>query len=217
MNLCYSFLAGDRQVEQTTKIGAKEETTKVTPPPIQIANVQPNTPESPGTPQVTLAKAPTPWLQNKNKQQEDLPEWAKRSSVNKTANSSPEYNSPSAQPTYATNAKNVVEQTQQTVPQWQQAQQRQQTAQQQQQRQSQSQSPPYQQKRQVTSPTVQQQQQQERPITINPTNVQQQERVIPIRVCPRIAILFGSSKIMRSTEVFQTIVVDRFFFFIFLF
>lgn len=159
-------------MEQTTKIGAKEET-KVTP--IQITNVQPNTPESPGTPQVTLAKAPTPWLQNKNKQQEELPEWAKRSSVNKTANSSPEY-SPSTQPTYAKN----LEQTQQTIPQWQQAQQRQQTSQQQQQWQPQPQSPSYQQNRQVSSPTVQQQQ--ERQSMIN-QQVQQQERVIPIRVC----------------------------------
>ncbi|XP_046819621.1 putative mediator of RNA polymerase II transcription subunit 26 isoform X2 [Vespa crabro] len=171
--------AGDRQVEQTTKIGAKEET-KVTP--IQITNVQPNTPESPGTPQVTLAKAPTPWLQNKNKQQEELPEWAKRSSVNKTANSSPEY-SPSTQPTYAT-AKNL-EQNQQTIPQWQQPQQRQQTSQQQQQRQPQPQSPPYQQKRQVSSPTVQQQQ--ERQAMIN-QQVQQQERVIPIRIEDRPSV-----------------------------
>lgn len=44
-----------------------------------------HTPESPSTPtQVTLIKAPTPWLQNKNKPQDELPEWAKRAaSVNK--------------------------------------------------------------------------------------------------------------------------------------
>ncbi|XP_014484004.1 PREDICTED: uncharacterized protein LOC106749250 [Dinoponera quadriceps] len=49
-----------------------------------IAPVTPSSPESPNTPtQVTLAKAPTPWLQNKNKPQEELPEWAKRASVSK--------------------------------------------------------------------------------------------------------------------------------------
>lgn len=168
----------DRQVEQTAKIGAKEET-KVTP--IQITNIQPASPESPGTPQVTLAKAPTPWLQNKNKQQEELPEWAKRSSVNKTANSSPEYN-PSTQPTYATNK---TELTQQTIPQWQQNQQRQQTSQQQQQKQPQPQSPTYQQIRQVSSPTIQQQQ--ERQPMIN-HQAQQQERVIPIRIEDRPSV-----------------------------
>lgn len=52
---------------------------------------QSNTPESPNTPtQVTLAKAPTPWLQNKNKPQEELPEWVKRSSVNKATSPSSE-------------------------------------------------------------------------------------------------------------------------------
>lgn len=52
--------------------------------PIAVTSSQSSTPESPNTPtQVTLAKAPTPWLQNKNKPQEELPEWAKRASVNK--------------------------------------------------------------------------------------------------------------------------------------
>lgn len=38
-----------------------------------------------------LSKAPTPWLQNKNKSQEELPEWAKRSSTttNGSTNVSP--------------------------------------------------------------------------------------------------------------------------------
>ncbi|XP_044004406.1 uncharacterized protein LOC122849681 isoform X3 [Aphidius gifuensis] len=40
---------------------------------------QPNTPDTVSTsPQVILSKAPTPWLQNKNKTSEELPEWAKR-------------------------------------------------------------------------------------------------------------------------------------------
>lgn len=85
--------------------------TKVTP----VITIQPNTPESPGTPtQVTLAKAPTPWLQNKNKPQEELPEWAKRSS--KSPSSSPD--SPTSPP------------IQQMQPQWQLAQQKQQPTQQ---------------------------------------------------------------------------------------
>ncbi|KZC07020.1 hypothetical protein WN55_08904, partial [Dufourea novaeangliae] len=44
--------------------------------PLVMTSVQPGSPESPSTPtQVTLAKAPTPWLQNKNKPQEELPEF----------------------------------------------------------------------------------------------------------------------------------------------
>ena len=62
----------------------------------------PTSPTSPTTPpQVTLAKAPTPWLQNKNKSPEELPEWAKRSSlVRPSSSSSPDSNpgSPSFQP-----------------------------------------------------------------------------------------------------------------------
>ncbi|XP_033217567.1 uncharacterized protein LOC117173220 isoform X2 [Belonocnema kinseyi] len=61
--------------------------TKMTPPP---NNSQPNSPETPTSPQITLAKAPTPWLQNKNKLQDELPEWAKRSPVNRSPESSPE-------------------------------------------------------------------------------------------------------------------------------
>ncbi|XP_020285910.1 uncharacterized protein LOC109855756 isoform X2 [Pseudomyrmex gracilis] len=73
----------DKQVE-TPKITPKVDTKAV---PITISSSQSSTPESPNTPtQVTLAKAPTPWLQNKNKPQENLPEWAKRPTVNKAAN-----------------------------------------------------------------------------------------------------------------------------------
>ena len=62
--------------------------TKMTP----VTNTsQPNSPETPITPpQVTLVKAPTPWLLNKNKAQDELPEWAKRSSVNKSSECSAE-------------------------------------------------------------------------------------------------------------------------------
>lgn len=62
--------------------------TKAVPPTVTSKS---STPESPNTPtQITLAKAPTPWLQNKNKPQEDLPEWAKRASVNKAPNDTSE-------------------------------------------------------------------------------------------------------------------------------
>lgn len=75
-----SLVALDKQAE-TPKVDIKAV-------PITISSSQSSTPESPNTPtQVTLAKAPTPWMQNKNKPQENLPEWAKRPTVNKTANS----------------------------------------------------------------------------------------------------------------------------------
>ncbi|KAJ8675487.1 hypothetical protein QAD02_011273, partial [Eretmocerus hayati] len=44
-------------------------------------NQSPTPPTSPT--QVTLAKAPTPWMQKPLKQQEELPEWAKRTSANR--------------------------------------------------------------------------------------------------------------------------------------
>lgn len=156
---------------------------KVTP----TITIQPNTPESaPSTPtQVTLAKAPTPWLQNKNKPQEELPEWAKRSSVNRqqsSSSSSPD--SPSSPPIYTSS---IQQQTQQQQPpQWQQTQQRPQSQppQQTQQRPQQIQQPQLyqyqqpqqfnqQQKRPFSSPSVTQQ--------VN-APAQPQERVIPIRV-----------------------------------
>lgn len=56
--------------------------TKASPaPPLSVASAQANVPESPT--QVTLSKAPTPWLQNKNKPPEELPEWAKRAAASK--------------------------------------------------------------------------------------------------------------------------------------
>lgn len=70
--------------------------------PIIINNSQPNSPETPTSPtsptQVTLAKAPTPWLQNKTKSQDELPEWARRSNVTKSPETSPE--SPISPPVY---------------------------------------------------------------------------------------------------------------------
>ncbi|XP_076394048.1 uncharacterized protein LOC100876569 isoform X2 [Megachile rotundata] len=151
--------------------------TKVEPKvvPIAINSVQPSSPESPSTPtQVTLTKAPTPWLQNKNKPQEELPEWAKRSSVNKQS-SSPE--SPTSPPVYAT-----VQQTQpqQQPVQWQQTQQKQQ---------------PIQQRPQSQQPQqFNQQQQQRRPYSSPPVTPQNntqafpQERVIPIRIEDRPSV-----------------------------
>ena len=167
--------------QESPKLVTKVEA-KVTP----TITIQPNTPESaPSTPtQVTLAKAPTPWLQNKNKPQEELPEWAKRSSVNRqqsSSSSSPD--SPTSPPIYTSS----IQQQPQQPPQWQQTQQRPQSQppQQTQQRPQQIQQPQLyqqqqqpqqfnqQQKRPFSSPSVTQQ--------FNPP-AQPQERVIPIRV-----------------------------------
>ncbi|XP_057335493.1 uncharacterized protein LOC130674231 isoform X2 [Microplitis mediator] len=52
---------------------------EVRPIKIEQKSSQPTSPDTPTTPiQVTLAKAPTPWLQQKSKPAEELPEWAKR-------------------------------------------------------------------------------------------------------------------------------------------
>ncbi|XP_031783759.1 ras-associated and pleckstrin homology domains-containing protein 1 isoform X2 [Nasonia vitripennis] len=69
--------------------------TKIQP----VAN-SPDTPTPPTSPtQVTLAKAPTPWMQKQAKQQEELPEWAKRSSLNRQdSSSSGQSDSPQQQP-----------------------------------------------------------------------------------------------------------------------
>lgn len=73
-------IAVDKQAETSKNITKID--TKVAP--ITITSNQSSAPESPNTPtQITLAKAPTPWLQNRNKSQEELPEWAKRASVAK--------------------------------------------------------------------------------------------------------------------------------------
>lgn len=147
---------------EPVKVVTKVET-KVTP-----SQGQPSSPESPSTPtQVTLTKAPTPWLQNKNKPQEELPEWAKRSSVNKQNSSSPE--SPASPPVYASN-----QQTQPQPVQWQQTQQKQQPNQQ---RASLQQQPQQfnQQRRPYSSPPVTQQ-------------TSSQERVIPIRIEDRPSV-----------------------------
>ncbi|KAL6439957.1 hypothetical protein ACFW04_002960 [Cataglyphis niger] len=90
--------AADKQAEPSKNI------TKIDTKAVPI-----NTPESPSTPtQVTLAKAPTPWLQNKNKPQEELPEWAKRACINKVVSSGPSECVPSS-PVYL--------QVQQSLPQ----------------------------------------------------------------------------------------------------
>lgn len=129
------------------------------------------TPESPNTPtQVTLFKAPTPWLQNKNKPQEELPEWAKRACINKAVGSGPSESdsvSPTAyvqvqqqSPQQHSETKQKQEQEQYPIPQCQQAKSQQLPRRSQQQRQN------------VVSATPQQ---------INPQS-HQHERVIPIRV-----------------------------------
>ncbi|KAK1129094.1 hypothetical protein K0M31_020224 [Melipona bicolor] len=177
--------------QESPKLVTKVEA-KVTP----TITIQPNTPESaPSTPtQVTLAKAPTPWLQNKNKPQEELPEWAKRSNVNRqqsSSSSSPD--SPTSPPIYTSS---IQQQTQQQQPpQWQQAQQRPQSQppQQTQQRPQQIQQPQLYQYQQQQQPQ-QFIQQQKRPFSgpsvtqqIN-APVQPQERVIPIRIEDRPSV-----------------------------
>ena len=81
------FLVIERQ-QKTPELPKIRVETKVVPD-------SPTTPTSPT--QVTLSKAPTPWLQ-KNRQQEDLPEWAKRSNIYRSQDSTPE--SPIPQPVY---------------------------------------------------------------------------------------------------------------------
>lgn len=120
-----------------------------------------------------MAKAPTPWLQNKNKPQEELPEWAKRACINKAVSSGPSESAPSSPTVYV--------QVQQSPPQYSEAKQKQ--------GQEQHPSPLGQQpKSQQPSPQCQQQSQQQKqnavsamPQQVNPQS-HQHERVIPIRV-----------------------------------
>jgi len=156
-----SFIAVDKQAEPTRNIMKVD--TKVVP----ITSSQSSTPESPNTPtQVTLAKAPTPWLQNKNKSQEELPEWAKRTNVNKTVDSDSSENAVS--PIYV--------QVQQSSPQCSQAKQKQE--------QKQYSIPQCQQMKpqQLSQQPQQQQRQNTNPVTPQRTNSQSHERVVPIRV-----------------------------------
>ncbi|XP_011635394.1 LOW QUALITY PROTEIN: uncharacterized protein LOC105426031 [Pogonomyrmex barbatus] len=165
----------DKQAEPARNITVD---TKVTP--ITVTSSQSNTPESPGTPtQVTLAKAPTPWLQNKNKTPERLPEWAIRTNVNKTADGDSSEKAPS--PVYI--------QVQQSSPQCSQAKQKPQD----QKPQSIPQYQPQQAKPQQLSQRCQQpQQQRQRPIESVPQQISsplhQQERVIPIRIEDRPSV-----------------------------
>jgi len=154
------FIAVDKQAEPTRNI------TKVDTKVVPITSSQSSTPESPNTPtQVTLAKAPTPWLQNKNKPQEELPEWAKRTNVNKTDSDSSEN---AVSPIYvqvqqsSPQVKQKQEQKQYSIPQCQQTK-----------------------PQQLSQPQQQQQQQQRQninPVTSQRTNSQSHERVVPIRV-----------------------------------
>lgn len=133
---------------------------------------------------MTLTKAPTPWLQNKNKPQEELPEWAKRSSVIKQSS----VESPTSPPVSSSS----IQQPQ--SPQWQQTQQRQQPVQQRPQSLPQIQQRPVQIQQQSQQYQYQQpqghqfNQQQKRPFSGPPVTqqanpqIQHQERVIPIRV-----------------------------------
>lgn len=107
----------DKQAEPARNIMKVD--TKVAP--ITVTSSQSSTPESPGTPtQVTLTKAPTPWMQNKIKPQEELPEWAKRTNA-KTAGSDPSEDAFSyvqvQQPTSPQQARPKQEQKQYSMPQ----------------------------------------------------------------------------------------------------
>lgn len=155
-----SFIVADKQAEPPKNI------TKIDTKTVPITT----TPESPNTPtQVTLSKAPTPWLQNKNKSQEELPEWAKRSCINKAISSDPSESgslSPKAYvqvqqlPPQHSETKQKQEQEQYSIPQCQQLKSEQISRQSQQQKQN------------IVSAMPQQ---------IHPQS-HQHERVIPIRV-----------------------------------
>ncbi|XP_012529323.1 uncharacterized protein LOC105832695 [Monomorium pharaonis] len=138
--------------------------------PIPITSSQSSTPESPGTPtQVTLAKAPTPWMQNKNKPQEELPEWAKRTSTNKTVGSDPLENAFSP----------VHVQVQQSSPQYSQV------------KQKQDQKPYSNPQQQMKPQQLSQQSQQQRQNTNSIASQQtkpQQERIIPIQIEDRPSV-----------------------------
>lgn len=161
--------AADKQAEPSKNI------TKIDTKAVPI-----NTPESPSTPtQVTLAKAPTPWLQNKNKPQEELPEWAKRACINKAVSSGPSESEPSSPMVYV--------QVQQSPPQYSEAKQKQ--------GQEQHPSPLGQQpKSQQPSPQCQQQSQQQKQNAVSAMSQQvnpqshQHERVIPIRIEDRPSV-----------------------------
>lgn len=155
----------EKQTEPGKNVAKVE--TKVTP--ITVSSVQATTPEGPGTPTlVTLTKAPTPWLQNKNKPQEELPEWAKRTSVNKQNSSSPE--SPVTPPVFV-----PLQQKQHPVQQRQQLQ-----PLQQQQYQHQPSSPQQQQPQKSPFPNS--------PVTQASAQTPTQERVIPIRIEDRPSV-----------------------------
>lgn len=156
--------AVDRQTEPARNVVKID--TKVAP--VTVTSSQSSTPESPGTPtQVTLAKAPTPWMQNKSKPQEELPEWAKRTSANKTIGDDSFENAVS--PTYV--------QVQQSFPQA---------------NQKQEQKPysmPQGQQMKPQQPQQQQpQQQQKQRQNTNLTNSQSHERVIPVRIEDRPSV-----------------------------
>lgn len=168
----------DKQPEGSKNITKVE--TKIAP--ITITSNPSSAPESPNTPtQITLAKAPTPWLQNRNKSQEELPEWAKRASVSKTAGG------PSEGATSPTVYAQQNQQSQQSSPPIQF-------------------SPRYQcqQNSQPPPPSPQQQRQIIEPATsprINP-QTHQHERVIPIRVS--ISKIYNNT---ISSRDFETVVI----------
>lgn len=154
-----SPVAVDKQAEPAKNITKVD--TKIVP--VTVTSSQSSTPESPTTPtQVTLVKAPTPWLQNKNKLQEELPEWAKRTNVIKIGSDPSEDSFSPVQ----------VVQVQQLSPQCSQAKQKQE--------QKQYSTPQYQQTR---SQQPQQQRRNADSVTSQQTNLQSpHERVVPIRV-----------------------------------
>ncbi|XP_032670438.1 uncharacterized protein LOC116843793 isoform X2 [Odontomachus brunneus] len=183
---CSSPIVADKPAEAPKNITKID--TKIVP--IAVTSSQSSTPESPNTPtQVTLAKAPTPWLQNKNKPQEELPEWAKRTSVNKAVASPLECPPSPTSPVYI----QVQPPLRESPPQRAQVrpkEQEQQSAQYQpppqyqtpQQKPQQSQQSP-----QQTQPTWQQKQNTD-PAVSQRTNPQTHERIIPIRIEDRPSV-----------------------------
>ncbi|XP_071632598.1 uncharacterized protein [Temnothorax longispinosus] len=162
-------LSNDKQAEPARNIMKVD--TKVVP--VAVTSSQSSTPESPSTPtQVTLAKAPTPWLQNKNKPQEELPEWAKRTNGNKTVGN--DLSEDVVSPVYV--------QVQQLSPQCSQPKQKQE--------QKQYSIPQHQQTRPQQLPQQPQQQRRNAEPVMSPqTNSQSQhERVVPIRIDDRPSV-----------------------------
>ncbi|XP_011500898.1 PREDICTED: uncharacterized protein LOC105364617, partial [Ceratosolen solmsi marchali] len=185
----------ERQADPVPRPVVKVET-KIQP----VANSSPDTLTPPMSPtQVTLSKAPTPWMQKQAKQSEELPEWAKRTG------GSPGQDGPFPDPSspllheFSSSPRQIV-----NLPRQQQQQYQQQSPQQYQQQYQQQSPQQYQQQYQQQSPQQYQQQQQPmRPVR------QDSERIIPIRIEDRPSVFSamnepGHHQLMNSAPHHQS-------------